>query len=102
MSVYYLIEKLISLATILQTSGTDFYNMVYAFLWEERGRTGGSIMHSHAFDHGNVKDLYQKRYAENPIKDHVKSILWKEGLYLANHLRKHNVDPLYLIKQQKN
>ena len=67
----------------------------------ERGRTGGSIMHSHAFDHGNVKDLYQKRYAENPIKDHVKSILWKEGLYLANHLRKHNVDPLYLIKQQK-
>ena len=67
----------------------------------ERGRTGGSIMHSHAFDHGNVKDLYQKRYGEKPIKDHVKSVLWKEGLYLANHLRKHNVDPLYLIKQQK-
>ena len=66
-----------------------------------RGRTGGSIMYSHAFDYGNVKNLYQKRFGEKPIKDNVKSILWKEGLYLANHLRKHNVDPLYLIKQQK-
>ena len=67
----------------------------------ERGRSGGSIMHSHAFDHRNVKDLYQKRYGEKPIKDNVKSIFWKEGLYLANHLRKHNIDPLFLIKQQK-
>ena len=67
----------------------------------ERGRTGGSILHSHAFDHGNVKFLYQKRYGEKPIKDHIQSLLWKEGLYLANHLREHNVDPLYLIEQQK-
>ena len=67
----------------------------------ERGRTGGSILHSHAFDHGHVKGMYRKRYGEKPIKDDVQSILWKEGLYLANHLRKHNVDPLYLIEQQK-
>ena len=67
----------------------------------ERGRSGGSILHSHAFDHGNIRDLYRKRYGEKPIKDHVQSILWKEGLYLANHLRKHNVDPLHLIEQQK-
>ncbi len=66
----------------------------------ERGRTGGSILYSHAFDHGNVKDMYQKRYGEKPIKDDVQSILWKEGLLLANHLRKHNVDPLCLIKLQ--
>lgn len=67
----------------------------------ERGRTGGSILHSHAFDYGNVKDLYRERYGEKSIKDHVQSILWKEGLFLANHLRKHNVDPIYLIKKQK-
>ena len=66
----------------------------------ERGRVGGSILHSHAFDHGNVKTLYLKRYGEKPIKDHVQSILWKEGLYLANHLKKHNTDPLCLIEKQ--
>ncbi len=67
----------------------------------ERGRTGGSILHSHAFDNEKAKGMYRKRYGEKPIKDDVQSILWKEGLYLANHLRKHNVDPLYLIEQQK-
>ena len=66
----------------------------------ERGRNGGSILHSHAFDHGNVKNIYRKRYGEKLIKDHVHSILWKEGLLLANHLRTHNVDPLFLIEQQ--
>lgn len=66
----------------------------------ERGRTGGSILYSHAFDYGNVNDLYRKRYGEKPIKNHVQSILWKEGLFLANHLRKHNVNPLSLIDKQ--
>lgn len=66
----------------------------------ERGRNGGSILHSHAFDHGKVKSLYQKRYGNALIKKRVVSVLWKEGLYLSNHLNKHNVTPLRLIEKQ--
>ena len=98
---------------ILPHQEVDFFNDYTLDKWKRflqyvlhislgggRGRTGGSILYSHAFDHGNVKDMYRKRYGEKPIKDHIHSILWKEGLYLANHLRKHNIDPLYLIEQQ--
>lgn len=66
----------------------------------ERGRNGGSILHSHAFDHGKVKSLYQNRYGNALIKERVVSMLWKEGLYLSNHLNKHNVTPLRLIEKQ--
>ena len=73
---------------------------LYISLGGARGRIGGSILHSHAFDHENVIGLYKKRYGESLIKDHIQSILWKEGLYLANHLKKHNVNPLSLIEKQ--
>ena len=34
------------------------------------------------------------------MKERVVSVLWKEGLYLSNHLKKHNISPLQLIKKQ--
>ena len=49
-----------------------------------RGRTGGSILHSHAFDHENVKDVYRKRFGEKPIKDHIQSILISIIIYLTS------------------
>lgn len=66
----------------------------------ERGRKGGSILQSHAFDHGKVKNLYHSRYGNTLIKKDVLSVLWKEGLYLANHLKKNNSTPLRLIEKQ--
>lgn len=66
----------------------------------ERGRNGGSILHSHAFDYGKVKKLYRNRYGNALMKERVVSVLWKEGLYLSNHLKKHNISPLQLIKKQ--
>ena len=99
--------------SILPHQEVDFFSDYSSHKWQRflqyglhislgggRGRIGGSILHSHAFDHGNVISLYQKRYGKSLIKDHVQSILWKEGLFLANHLREHNVNPLCLIEKQ--
>ena len=45
----------------------------------ERGRTGGSIVHSHAFDHGNVKDLYQKGMQKTRSKIMLNPFFGKKG-----------------------
>lgn len=66
----------------------------------ERGRNGGSILYSHAFDYGKLKQLYRNRYGNALMKERVVSVLWKEGLYLSNHLKKYNISPLQLIKKQ--
>lgn len=65
-----------------------------------RGRLGGSILLSHAFDKSLVKSKYEERFDDNLLKDNIKCLLWKEGLHLKNHLLKYNVTELDLI--QKN
>ncbi len=65
----------------------------------ERGRKGGSILFSHAFDNSELMALYSKRFGSNLIKDRINSVLWKESLILSNHLVKNGVDLLSLVKK---
>ena len=75
--------------------------MQYAILLSgigQRGRYGGSITLSHAFDKSEVKYLFQNRYKNSLVKEDIRCLFWKEGLYLKNHLLEKEVDVLELIK----
>ena len=75
--------------------------MQYAILLSgsgQRGRYGGSITLSHAFDKSEVKHLFQNRYKNSLVKEDIRCLFWKEGLHLKNHLLEKEVDVLELIK----
>ena len=75
--------------------------MQYAILLSgsgQRGRYGGSITLSHAFDKSEVKNLFQNRYKNSLVKEDIRCLFWKEGLHLKNHLLEKEVDVLELIK----
>src|SRR5688572_6710957 len=59
----------------------------------DRGGPGGSITLSHAFDGGyEVKKMFEERFGSIRVKPVIKTLMWKESLILANHLRKHGID----------
>ena len=59
----------------------------------KRGKTGGSIVHSHAFDEKHkLGRLYREHFGDKLIKDEIHSLFWKESLRTSLHLRKHAVD----------
>ena len=65
------------LVITLLKDGPNFYSIHSLSVGGERGRNGGSILHSHAFDSGKVKKLYRNRYGNALIKERVVSVLWK-------------------------
>ncbi|WP_457675917.1 hypothetical protein [Thiolapillus sp.] len=59
----------------------------------QRGKTGGSIVHSHAFDSKHkLGRLYREHFGDKLIKDEIHSLFWKESLRTSLHLRKHAID----------
>jgi len=68
----------------------------------KRGRYGGSITHSHAFDKSLVKEKYHTRFGSNLLKKNIQCLFWKEGLHLSNHLKKQKISPLDLVKNKSN
>jgi hypothetical protein len=59
----------------------------------KRGRTGGSILHSHAFDaQHKLGKLYRKHFGDQLIKDEIHSLFWKESLRTSLHIRKHHIN----------
>jgi len=59
----------------------------------QRGKTGGSIVHSHAFDEKHkLGRLYREHFGDRLIKDEIHSLFWKESLRTSLHLRKHSID----------
>lgn len=65
-----------------------------------RGDAGGSITHSHAFDHEVMREVFAARYGDATRKDVVECLVWKEPLRSSNALRKHAVDIGALLEQE--
>ena len=58
------------------------------------GRTGdhgGSILKSHAFRRGKVKQIYSERYGDQIIKPIAQTLFWKESMRLLNHITDNRV-----------
>jgi hypothetical protein len=57
-----------------------------------RGDRGGSITYSHAFDSQyKTKEVYQKT-GEGLVKDHIRSLFWKESHRTSNVIHDRHVD----------
>jgi hypothetical protein len=57
-----------------------------------RGKIGGSIVHSHAFDEEHAtKKLFEESGGEL-IKEKIRALVWKESLRTSNHIRQHHTD----------
>lgn len=58
-----------------------------------RGKRGGSIVHSHAFDEKHkMGQLYKARFGSQVLKKEILSIFWKESLRTSQHIRNNNID----------
>ena len=65
----------------------------------DRGGQGGSIALSHAFDAGyEVKKMFEERFGDIRVKPVIRTLMWKESLIVANHLRKHGIDVSGVLK----
>jgi hypothetical protein len=56
-----------------------------------RGDFGGSILHSHAFDDQNLRQMYLNRFGSSP-KHEIKCLLWKDSMRLQNYIQRNNID----------
>jgi len=56
----------------------------------QRGRYGGSIINSHAFDEKHP--MAQMKEQASGVKDKIESLTWKESLLISRHLRQHQVN----------
>ena len=65
---------------------------VYASKKGTTGEYGGSITFSHAFQHGEMRKRYRKRYGNSLMKKEVQCLFWKESLRTANSIKENNVD----------
>lgn len=66
-----------------------------------RGKIGGSIIHSHAFDKEHAtKSLFEEAGGEL-IKQNIRSLVWKESLRTSNHIRQHHVDLAAIFSRNK-
>jgi len=67
----------------------------------KRGKTGGSIVHSHAFDEKHkLGRLYRQHFGDQLIKEEIHSLFWKESLRTSLHMRKHDIDPGLLFARE--
>jgi hypothetical protein len=67
-----------------------------------RGKQGGSITLSHAFDGKHkIQALYNKQFGDRLIKEEINAVFWKESLRTSFHLRKHAIDLQRLFEQEQ-
>lgn len=52
-----------------------------------RGDYGGSILLSHAFDSEQLRSLYEERYGQRAVKEHITSLVWKESQFVTSQIR---------------
>jgi hypothetical protein len=58
----------------------------------QRGRYGGSITYSHAFDGDLLRETHRRRYGNAMTKGTVQAIVWKESLRVSQRIREQRVD----------
>jgi hypothetical protein len=67
----------------------------------KRGKTGGSILHSHAFDEKHkLGKLYRQHFGDTLVKDDIQCLFWKESLRTSLHIRNNNIDLATLLAQE--
>lgn len=75
---------------------------IYISGYGRRGKQGGSITLSHAFDGKHkMQALYKKQFGDSLIKDEINAVFWKESLRTSLHLRKHAIDLQRLFEQEQ-
>jgi len=66
-----------------------------------RGKQGGTITLSHAFDGKHkMQALYKKQFGDRLIKEDINALFWKESLRTSFHIRKHAIDLQRLFDQE--
>lgn len=65
----------------------------------KRGHFGGSILHSHAFDHPAMQEAYQSLHRDKRLKDRFDTLIWKESWALTNWLLRQSVDPSDIVSR---
>jgi hypothetical protein len=58
----------------------------------KRGRHGGSITMSHAFDDKGISETYSQRFHGKKIKGNIECLFWKESLRVTRFIKQYNVD----------
>ncbi|WP_456378064.1 hypothetical protein [Thiolapillus sp.] len=59
----------------------------------KRGKTGGTILHSHAFDEKHqLGKLYHQQFGDTLVKEDIHCLFWKESLRTSLHIRDNNID----------
>jgi len=58
----------------------------------KRGKHGGSITLSHAFEKDILGETYRARYGESTVKDDIRCLFWKESMRVTNLIRHHGID----------
>ena len=63
-----------------------------------RGRRGGSILLSHAFDNASLLSSYRSRFKESIVKKQIACLFWKESHRVSTFIREHdiNFDALFI------
>ncbi len=74
---------------------------VYLSSHGNRGKQGGSITLSHAFDGKHkMQALYQQQFGDQLVKDEINCVFWKESLRTSFHVREHAIDLQQLFEQE--
>lgn len=58
----------------------------------KRGRHGGSIIMSHAFDNKGISETYTQRFHRKRVKENIECLFWKESLRVTRFIKQNNVD----------
>lgn len=62
-----------------------------------RGRHGGSILSSHAFDRGQPLGSLVDAAGVEVVKKEIHCLVWKEPHRLTNHMFDHGIDPGHIV-----
>ena len=74
--------------------------VVYISTGGGRGKGGGSILFSHAFDEKHpLGKLYRERFGNQVLKERILSVFWKESLRTAQHIRDNRINLRRLFQQ---
>lgn len=91
-------------ALLLQSDERAFERFVRAAVMRSqggrRGRYGGSVMHSHAFDRPAMRAAYQRRFGRAVLKRDVRCVYWKSAKQVTAFVRERGVDLRALVDRE--
>ncbi len=64
-----------------------------------RGKYGGTVTLSHAFDHDNMRKSYFERFGNSLIKNNLECLFWKEPLRISKYIKQNHIDFREIFKK---